>query len=109
MKQKALSIILEGLSMKQVTQIFFGGETPTCEKHKEKNIPYSLRRGISLSVPNFNTQKYGRNSLTFRESVLWNSLSIKFKKCKFLQEFYFNKLLLKQCENLPCTFSAFKS
>ena len=24
----------------------------------------------------------------------------KVKKCKFLQEFYFNKLLLKQCENV---------
>ena len=42
--------------------------------YKEKNIPYSLRRGISLFIPNANTQKYGRNSLNFRESVLWNNL-----------------------------------
>ena len=27
--------------------------------YKEKNIPYSLRRGISLFNPNANTQKYG--------------------------------------------------
>ena len=38
------------------------------------------------------------NSLTFRGSVLWNSLLIKFKKCKFLQE-----LCLKK---LPCTYLA---
>ena len=41
---------------------------------KEKNIPYSLRRGIFLFIPNANTQKYGINSLNFRESVLWNNL-----------------------------------
>ena len=62
---------------------------------KEKNIPYSLRRGISFSIPNVNTQKYGISSLNFRGSVLWNSLPIKFKKCKFLQEL---KLLWKQSE-----------
>ena len=52
----------------------------SCEIYKEKNIPYSLRRGISLSISNVNTQKYGIYSLNFRGSVLWNSLSIKFKK-----------------------------
>ena len=64
---------------------------------------YLLRRGIFLSILNVNTQKYGINSLTFRGSVLWNNLPIKFKKCKFLQERCFNKLLLKRSENLPCT------
>ena len=29
--------------------------------YKEKNIPYSLRRGIFLFIPNANTQKYGIN------------------------------------------------
>ena len=72
--------------------------------YKEKNIPYSLRRGISLSIPNVNTQKYEINSLNFRGSVLWNNRPIKFKKCKFLQEF---KLLLKQNGNLTCTCSGF--
>ena len=58
-------------------------------------MPYSLRSGISLSIPNVNTQKYGISSLNFRGSVLWNSLPIKLKKCRFLQEF---KLLLKESE-----------
>ena len=37
--------------------------------HKEKNILYSQRRGISLLIPDANTQKYGINSLNFRGSV----------------------------------------
>ena len=52
--------------------------------HKEKNIPYLLRRGISLFIPNANTQKYGINSLNFRGSFLWNNLPIKLKECKSL-------------------------
>ena len=45
--------------------------------YKEKNIPYLLRRGISLFIPNANTQKYGINSLNFRAGVLRNNLPIK--------------------------------
>ena len=73
--------------------------------YKEKNIPYSLRRGISLFIPNANTQKYGINSLNFRGSVLWNNLPITLKECKSLEEF---KLQLKQSGNLSCTCSACK-
>ena len=51
--------------------------------YKEKNIPYSQRRGISLSISNVNTEKYGEYSLNFRGSVLWNSLSIKLKNVNF--------------------------
>ena len=64
--------------------------------YNEKNIPYSLRRSISLFIPNANTQKYGINSLNFRGSVLWNNLPIKLKECKSLQEF---NQLLKQGGN----------
>ena len=38
--------------------------------YREKNIPYSRRRGTSPSIPNINTQKYGINSSNFRESVV---------------------------------------
>ena len=34
--------------------------------YKEKKSPYSLRRGISFSIPNVNTQKCEVNSLNFR-------------------------------------------
>ena len=70
--------------------------------YKEKNIPYSQRRGIFFLIPNASTQKYGIHTLNFRGSVLWNNL----KECKCLQEF---KLLLKQIENLLCTCSACKA
>ena len=74
--------------------------------YKEKKTPDSQRRGISLFIPNANTQKYGINSLNFRGSILWNNLPIKLKECKSLQEF---KLLLKRSGNLPCTCSVCKS
>ena len=74
--------------------------------YKEKSIPYSLRRGISLSLPNVNSQKYRINSLNFRGSVLWNNLPVKLEKCDFLQEF---KLPLKQSGNLLCTCSVYKA
>ena len=38
------------------------------KKYEEKNIPYSLTRGISLSIQNVSTQKYGINSSNFRDS-----------------------------------------
>ena len=41
--------------------------------YKEKNISYSLRRSISLLIPNASTQKYGIKPLNFR-SVLWNNV-----------------------------------
>ena len=53
--------------------------------YKEKNIPYSRRRGTSFSIPNVNTQKYRINSTDFRGSDMWNILPTQFKKFKFLQ------------------------
>ena len=51
--------------------------------YKEKIILNSLKRGIFLSIPNVNTQKYGINSLNFRGSVSWNNLPIKLKNVNF--------------------------
>ena len=48
--------------------------------YKEKNIPYSLRRGISLSIPNVNTRKYGISSLNFGGSVFVEEPINKVKK-----------------------------
>ena len=53
--------------------------------YQEKNIRYSRRRSISLSIPNVNIQKYGINSSNFRGSALRNNLPIKFQNFKFLQ------------------------
>ena len=64
--------------------------------YKGGNIPYSWRRGTSLTIRNVNTQKYGINSLNFKGRVFWNNIPIKFKKFKFLQKF---KPLLEQNKN----------
>ena len=41
----------------------------TWKTYKEKNIPYSLRRNISLFIPNANTQKYEKKSYQISEEV----------------------------------------
>ena len=74
--------------------------------YKEKNVSYSLRRGISLFISNANIQKNGINSFNFRGSLLWNKIPIKLKEYKSLQIF---KLLLKQSGDLPCTCLACKT
>ena len=38
-----------------------------CKTCKGKNIPYLLRRGISVLIPNTNTQKYRINSFILEE------------------------------------------
>ena len=38
-----------------------------CKTYKGKNIPYLLRRGISVLIPNTNTQKYRINSFILEE------------------------------------------
>ena len=41
----------------------------TWKTYKEKNIPYSLRRNISLFIPNAKTQKYEKKSYQISEEV----------------------------------------
>ena len=41
----------------------------TWKTYKEKNIPYSLTRTISLFIPNANTQKYEKKSYQISEEV----------------------------------------
>ena len=38
-----------------------------CKTYKGKNIPYLLRRDISVLIPNTNTQKYRINSFILEE------------------------------------------
>ena len=66
-------LAIEIYKSKNKTQVSSG-------KHNKKNIPYSLRRGISIPIPNVSCQKYGINSLNFRGSALWNNSAIKLKK-----------------------------
>ncbi len=40
-----------------------------------KDIPYNLRTNNLLQLPKTNTFVYGNNSLSYRGSILWNTLS----------------------------------
>ena len=50
--------------------------------YKEKNIPYSLRRGISLFIPKHS--EIWNKLINFRGNVLWNNLPIKLNLYKDL-------------------------
>ena len=41
---------------------------------QRKELTYNLRSGSLLQLPNAKTTTYGTSSLTFKGSVLWNSL-----------------------------------
>ena len=47
--------------------------------YNEKNILFSLGKGVPISILNVNSQKYGINLLNFGGSVLWNNLPMKLK------------------------------
>ena len=66
--------------------------------YKEKSTPYSLRRDISILIPNANTHKYGIKQLNCVEQPTNN--------VKSLQAF---KVLLRQNINISCTCSARKA
>ena len=55
---------------------------------------HNLRKGDIVYLPPARSSCYGINSLTFRESLLWNSLSSNVKQSHNLEEF---KLKLKKC------------
>ena len=56
----------------------------------EKPMPYSLRKGNKLIIPQAKSSRFGINSLCFRGSVLWNNLSASVKNSENLNKFKFN-------------------
>ena len=42
-------------------------------------IPYNLRKGSRLLIPPAKSVNFGTNSVTFRGSLLWNTLSLRLK------------------------------
>ena len=44
-----------------------------------KDIPYNLRTNKLCQLPLTKTQRYGINSLSFRESLMWNTLDDRIK------------------------------
>ena len=45
-------------------------------------VEYNLRIKYLVKLPQIKTQTFGRNSITFRSSILWNALSYNIKICK---------------------------
>ena len=53
----------------------------------EKKIPYNLRTKVLCSLPQVQTKRYGLNSLSFRGSLLWNTLKDEIKRAGTLTAF----------------------
>ena len=45
----------------------------------KRDVPYGLRISELCKIPSVNSQRYGINSLSFRGSLLWNTLSDEIK------------------------------
>lgn len=66
---------------------------------------YNLRSGNTLVLPPTNTVRHGSNSLLFKSSLLWNSLSVELKTSNSLSEFKSkikSKWFGKNCTCLIC-------
>ena len=61
---------------------------------------YPLRSGQTLALPQTKTQKFGQNSLSFRGSILWNGLPVKFKLVDSTKHF---KTAIKNWPGDTCT------
>ena len=72
------------LAFKTINHI---GPSFLSEYAKIQNTPYNLRGGSMLVLPKYNTIKYGKNSVLFEMSSLWNKLSSNIKMCEDVNEF----------------------
>ena len=64
-----------------------------------RQIPYLLRKGAVVNLPDTYTHKYGINSTHFRACLLWNSLPSELKNCKTILQF---KDKIRRLGTLPC-------
>ena len=53
----------------------------------EKDMPYNLRTKVLCRLPQAQTNRYGLDSLSFRGSLLWNTLKDEVKRAGTLTEF----------------------
>ena len=65
-----------------------------------KPIPYNLRKGSRLLIPPAKSANFGTNSITFRESLLWNNLPLRLKNSQTIDDFKFE---LKIFGKIHCT------
>ena len=64
-----------------------------------KEITYDLRIKNLLQVPKVKTSSYGQNSLSFRGSILWNTLSDSIKSAQNTKQF---KTMIKNWKGEQC-------
>ena len=63
-------------------------------------LPYKLRKGNKVNLPETWTCRYGINSLLFREALLWNNLSRNVKESHSEAQFTEK---IKELGNLTCS------
>ena len=63
-------------------------------------LPYELRKGNKVNLPQTRTCRYGINSLLFRGLLLWNNLSQNVKESHSVAQFKEN---IKELGNLTCS------
>ena len=64
-----------------------------------KEIMYDLRIKNLLHVPKIKTSSYGQSFLSFRGSILWNSLSASIKSAQNTRQF---KTMIKNWKEEQC-------
>ena len=69
------------------------------EFFKPKDANYKLRINNLLQLPKTNTLVYGNNSLSFRGSILWNTLSDTIKIAQNTKQF---KVMIKSWKGDTC-------
>ena len=67
-----------------------------------KNVEYSLRNNILLTIPKTKTHLYGQKSISFTGAIMWNKLPQEIKMAKDLFTF---KTLINQWDARSCTCS----
>ena len=63
-------------------------------------LPYKLRKGNKVNLPETRTCRYGINSLLFRGALLWNNLPRNVKESHSVAQF---KEKIKELGNLTCS------
>ena len=66
----------------------------------ENPIPCNFRNGIKVFLPPVKSFRFGRNSIHFRGSIIWNNLPSSIKNSQTINEF---KVKLKNLGNIHCT------
>ena len=68
----------------------------------EKDMPYNLHTKVLCRLPQAQKNRYGLDSLSFRGSLLWNTLGDEIKRAGTLRKFKKSIVKFKSCNCLIC-------